>query len=66
METAMIFICGTVSKIIQEKTLSTNKIPVIYFCPNCVNFSFFYSGPPARVPMLAMLPPVYFYCKLIR
>ena len=34
----MIFISGIISIIFQKNKLCTNKIRVIYFCPNCVNF----------------------------
>ena len=34
----MIVISGVISIIIQKNTSCTNKIRVIYFCPNCVNF----------------------------
>ena len=50
----MILISGVISRIIQKSTLCTNKIRVIYFCSNCVDFlpgkvrfiiiSFFYGG----------------------
>ena len=35
---SMVFISGIISIIIQKNMLCTNKIRVIYFCPNCVNF----------------------------
>ena len=47
---SQLFISGIIRlKIIQKNTLSKNKICVIYFCPNCVNFfarkrSFFLGG----------------------
>ena len=34
----MIFISGVRSIIFQKNKLCTNKICLIYFCPNCVNF----------------------------
>ena len=34
----MIFIFGVISIVFKKNTLCTNKICVIYFCPNCVNF----------------------------
>ena len=34
----MIIISGVVSIVFQKNTLCTNKICVIYFCPNCVKF----------------------------
>ena len=33
----MISFSGVISIIIQKNMLCTNKIRVIYFCPNCVN-----------------------------
>ena len=36
----MIFISGIRSIIIQKNTLCTDKILVIYYCPNCVSFFF--------------------------
>ena len=46
----MTFISGIIIIIIQKNMLCTNKICVIYFCSNCVNFLpekvlFFYSSP---------------------
>ena len=37
-ETSMIFISGIITIIIQKNTLCSNKVCVIYFWPNCVNF----------------------------
>ena len=34
----MIFISGVISIVFQKNTLCKNKIRVIYFCRNCVNF----------------------------
>ena len=60
----MIFISEVIGIIIKKNTLCKSKIRVIYFCPNCVNFStekvhfFFLSGgrlpsvTPAGVPTL--------------
>ena len=56
MEALVVFIPGITSIIIQKKTLCQNKIRVIYFCPNCVNFLrekahfFYFSGGDGSLP----------------
>ena len=57
----MMFIPGVISIIIQKNKLCANKIRVIYFCPNCVNFLpenflfFLFLG--GRLPSPAPSPP---------
>ena len=61
----MIFISGIKSLIIQNNTLCTNKIRVIYFLPKLLIFLFWRGGatappapplpPPARAPMVMIL-----------
>ena len=54
----MISIFGIISIIMKKNTLCTNKICVIYFFPNCVNFlpeKVYFIAPPVCAPMVVAI-----------
>ena len=58
---SMIFISGIISIITHKNMLCTNKIHVIYFCPNCVNVlpeNVHFGGTDCLLPQPACAPMV--------